>query len=168
MDVVDAVGRGAVSVLLLTLAPSACSRGPQDRYSDAVEEQAVLAMLEQYYSVFSSRDWEAFATHFWPGADLTTVWQPAGEDQERVIATSIDDFVSQAPQGLGSREIFEERMVEAHIRIFNNLAQVWVRYETRFGDPGEVAEWEGVDAFALLKHGGSWRIASLVFSSVGS
>jgi len=168
MDAVDAVGRAAVCVLLLTLAPSACSRESQGRYSDPVEERAVRAMLEQYYSDFSSRDWEACARHFWPGADLTTVWQPAGEDQERVIATPIDDFVSQAPQGPGSREIFEERMIEAHIRIFNNLAQAWVRYEMRFGDPGEVAEWEGVDAFALLKHGGRWRIASLVFASEGS
>jgi hypothetical protein len=168
MDAVYTVGRAAVSIFLLAVTSSACSRGSQDRYSDPVEERAVLAELEQYYSDFSSRDWEAYAGHFWPGADLTTVWQPAGEDEDRVIATTIDDFISQAPQGPGSREIFEERMIEAHIRIFNNLAQAWVRYGMRFGDPGEVAEWEGVDAFALLKHGGSWRIASLVFSSEGS
>jgi len=168
MDVVYSVGRAACSILMLTVTFSACGGGSQDRYSNPVEERAVLAVLEQYYSDFSSRDWEAYASHFWPGADLTTVWQPAGEHQDRVIATTIDDFISQVPQGPGSREIFEERMIEAHIRIFNNLAQAWVRYGTRFGDPGEVAEWEGVDAFALLKHDGSWRIASLVFSSEGS
>lgn len=168
MDIVYRVGRAACSILLLTGVPSACGHGSQDSYSDPIEERAVLAELQQYYSDFSSRDWKAYASHFWPGADLTTVWRPAGEDQDRVIATTIDEFVSQAPQGAGSREIFEERMIEAHVRIFNNLAQAWVRYGTRFGDPGEVAEWEGVDAFALLKHAGSWRIASLVFSSKGS
>ncbi len=165
MDAVYAVGRAAFSTLLLTLVPNACGR-LENRYSDPIEERAVLAVLQQYYRDFSARDWEAYASH--SGADLTTVWQPAGEDQDRVIATTIDEFITQAPQGPGSREIFEERMIEAHIRIFNNLAQAWVRYGMRFGDPGEVAEWEGVDAFALLKHGGSWRIASLVFSSEGS
>lgn len=127
----------------------------------------ILAELQEYYADFSARDWEAFSDHFWPDATITTVWQPPGETGERVVVTSVAQFVEQAPEGPGSREIFEEEMTSADLRVTGNLAQVWARYSARFGDPGDVAEWEGTDAFTLLKHEGSWRIVSLVFASDG-
>jgi hypothetical protein len=129
----------------------------------AADSAEVLAELRAYYQDFSARDWHAFARHFWPGATITTRWQPAGEDSVRVVVTPVPDFVAQAPQGPGSRAIFEERLVDARIRVVRDLAQAWVRYRARFGDPGAVTEWEGMDAFTLMRHGGRWRIVSLVF-----
>jgi hypothetical protein len=84
-----------------------------------------------------------------------------------VVATSVPDFVAQGPRGPGSRAIFEERMLEGRITSTGDLAQAWVRYRATFGDPGQVSEWEGTDAFTLLRHGGRWRIASLAFLSSG-
>jgi hypothetical protein len=130
----------------------------------AADSAAVLEELEGYYRDFSARDWVAFADHFWPDADITTIWQPPGEDSLRVVVTSIPDFVAQAPRGPGSRQIFQERMVEARIVTFGPLAQAWVRYHALFGDPGAVAEWRGMDAFTLLRHGGRWRIVELAFA----
>jgi hypothetical protein len=126
---------------------------------------AVMAELEAYYRDLSARDWVAFADHFWPGATITTVWQPPGEDSARVVATSVPAFVAQAPQGPGSREIFEERMLDARVVTVGGLAHAWVRYHARFGDPGAVSEWEGTDAVTLMRHGGRWRIVSLAFQS---
>ena len=162
--------RTGTALGLLVLAIAACdSSGPDASGAtsfpgdDARAE--VLAELEAYYADFSARDWEAFSDHFWPGATITTVWRPPGEDADRVVVTSVPEFVERAPQGPGSREIFEERMTEAEVRVSGGLAQAWASYAARFGDPGEVTEWEGTDAFTHLEHDGRWRIVSLVFAS---
>jgi hypothetical protein len=125
----------------------------------------VLAFLESYYDAFSERDWQRFTAHFWPGATMTTVWQPPGEPAPRVTVTTVPEFVRRAPDGPGSREIFEERMLAAEVQVRGTLAQVLARYRARFGDPGDVAEWEGIDSFALLRHAGEWRIVSLSFAA---
>ncbi|UCG85812.1 MAG: hypothetical protein JSW71_18145 [Gemmatimonadota bacterium] len=151
--------------LLLPLVATGCVAGESADAAGDADQRAVLDVLEDYYSDFSSRDWQAVAQHFWPGADITTIWRPPGEESDRVVPTAVEEFVAQAPAGQGGKEIFEERMLDAKIRVFNNLAQAWVRYGTRFGDPDSLQYWEGIDAFALLKHGDRWKIASLVFTS---
>jgi hypothetical protein len=129
-------------------------------------EQDILAELEAYYDDFSARDWDAFASHFWPGATLTTVWQPPGEDDPRVVVVTLDDFIAQAPSGPGSREIFEERMRTADVRVQGDLAHVWATFAARFGDPGNVAEWKGIDAFTLMRLDGRWRIVALAYTDL--
>jgi hypothetical protein len=131
---------------------------------DSVRDQ-VLAVVEQYYADLSAREWDYVRGHFWPGATLTTVWQPAGEPDERVINTTIESFIEQAPQGPGSRAIFSETMTSAHVRGNTDLAQVWASYDARFGDPDAVQEWSGVDAFTLLRFDGRWRITSMAYVS---
>lgn len=136
---------------------------PAEDEAAAPGSAEVRSAVESYYAAFSDRNWDGFARHFWPGATLTTIWTPPGEDSERVVATTIPDFVAQAPAGPGSREIFEERPLEMDVRVDHGLAQVWARYRARFGDPGDVTEWEGVDAFTLLRHGDEWRIMSIAY-----
>ena len=130
----------------------------------ANERETVLEELRAYYADFSERDWNKFSDHFWPDAILSTLWQPPGEKAERVWVTSVPDFVRQAPAGPGSKEVFEEKMTGADVRVQGNLAQVWARYEARFGDPGEIEKWSGIDSFLLLKHGGRWRIIALAYA----
>jgi len=134
---------------------------------DTLRDQ-VLAVIEQYYADFSARDWPRYASYFWPGARLTTIWQPPGEPAERVVATSIEDFIVQAPQGPGSRQIFEEKMTSAEALGSGDLAVVWAHYSARFGDTGDIREWTGIDAFTLLRHEGRWRIASLAYVDDGT
>ena len=131
---------------------------------EAVREE-ILAELRQYYADFSERDWTKFSDHFWSGATLTTVWQLPGENAPRVVTISVPEFVEQAPQGPGSKPVFEEKMTGAKVRVIGNLAQVWATYEARFGDPGNVQEWNGIDAFTLMKHNGRWRITSLAYAA---
>ena len=158
----------AATLMVLTLAVSATSCGETQRPEPAatldVESAKVLDVLHSYYDAFSERNWQRFESHFWPGASITTVWQPPGETAARVVITSIPDFVDQAPAGPGSREIFEERLLSAEVTAVGNLAQAWARYKARFGDPGAVQEWNGVDAFTLMEHDGEWRIVSLAFA----
>ena len=161
-------GLAVVGMVALTAACRLETHAPRRGASASVlaaaaDSTAVMQELVAYYRDFSARDWEAFADHFWPGADITTVWRPPDEAAVRVVATSIPDFVRQAPRGPGSRQVFEERMLDARLTTFRDLAQVWVRYHARFGDPGAVSEWEGVDAVTLMRHDGRWRIVGLAF-----
>ena len=142
-----------------------CAASDETDYGSKSEREAVLDVIETYYDDFSARDWLAYAEHFWPGADITTVWRQPGEASDRVIPTTIEDFVAQAPAGPGSKPVFEERPLAAEIRVFDNLAQAWVRYGARFGDPDSIQYWEGIDAFTLLHHEGAWKITSLAFTN---
>jgi hypothetical protein len=137
-----------------------------DAAPDSIRDQ-VLAVVEQYYADLSARDWPRVYDHFWPGATLTTPWQPPGDSAIRVMPTTIEQFIEQAPLGPGSREIFEERMDSARVRGSAALAQVWSWYSARFGDPGQVEAWTGTDAFTLIRHEGRWRIASLAYVNEG-
>ncbi len=165
----------------LSCAPSAERSEPAGERASSSEEHAdsalaaepsdslraeIVGALERYYDDFSARDWAAFAGHFWPGATLTTVWQPAGEPAPRVVATTIPEFVAKAHEGPGSKAIFEEHMTGARVRVTGNLAQVWARYTVRFGDSTDVATWEGIDAFTLMQHEGRWRIVSLAYTDL--
>ena len=139
---------------------------PSDATPDSTRDQ-VLAVIEQYYADLSARDWPSVADHFWPGATLTTPWQAPGDTAVRVIPTTIERFIEQAPLGPGSRAIFEERMDSARVRGSPNLAQVWAWYSARFGDPGQVMDWTGTDAFTLIRHDGRWRITALAYVNDG-
>jgi hypothetical protein len=160
---------GPVAALLVLAACRMEYVPPAEQHGPAfdLDTTAVLTELRAYYRDFSARNWRAFADHFWPGATIAVIWQPLGEDSARVVATTVPDFIAQAPAGPGSREIFEESMIDARIRRTGGLAQAWVRYRARFGDPGALEEWTGVDAFSLLRHRGRWRIVSLAFHSEG-
>jgi hypothetical protein len=160
------VHRTALVVSIASMALAACAPpgDPEAVVQDGATEREVLRALESYYAAFSARDWPLFEEHFWPGATMTTVWTPSGEDVERVVATTVPSFVAQAPEGPDSREVFEERLVSADITVEGILAQAWVRYSARFGDPGDIFEWEGLDAFTLIRHGGEWRITSLAYA----
>lgn len=123
----------------------------------------VIEFLSSYYESFSARDWPRFADHFWPGATITTVYQPEGQSTPRVVAHTVPEFVAAAPMGPDSREIFEERMLAAEVRVRGDLASVFARYRARFGDPGDISEWAGIDSFSLMKQDGEWRIVALSF-----
>jgi hypothetical protein len=131
---------------------------------DSVSDQ-VLAVVQQYYADFSARDWTVYAQHFWPGATLTTIWQPPGEPEPRVVTTTVEAFIAQAPQGPGSRSVFEERMTDATVTGNDQLAQVWANYTAKFGEPGALEEWSGIDAFTLMKFEGRWRIVALAYAN---
>lgn len=155
----------------LALAGCTIARTPPPGGADTTaarreQDAAVRAELAGYYRDFSARDWTAFADRFWPGATITTVWQPPGEPAARVDAQTVPAFVARAPEGPGSKPIFEERMTGADIRVHGNLAQAWVRYSARLGDSAGVMEWQGIDAITLLRNDGRWRIISLAFTDL--
>jgi hypothetical protein len=150
---------------LLLLAGCTLERRDPPPSAGQIVRLEVENQLRQYYADFSARDWTAFASHFWPGAIITTAWQPPGEPRVRVDVKTVPDFVARAPEGPGSKAVFSEEMLSADIRVSGGLAQAWVRYRAEFGDLGAVAEWEGTDAISLLLVDGRWKIVSLTFAA---
>ena len=71
--------RWRFALAVLPLVAMGCVTAEQSEAGNPTDLRAVRDLLEAYYDDFSVRDWDAFAGHFWPGADITTVWQPPGE-----------------------------------------------------------------------------------------
>jgi hypothetical protein len=142
-----------------------CGQSSKDSVDDPQEQVAVREVLERYYRDFNSRDWAALAGHFWFDAEIATVWRVPGEDSDRVVRTSIDEFFGDAPRENPFHEDFDTWMVSSNVSVYENLAQAWVWYGARLNTAGELAEWDGVDAFTLLKHDDVWKIAALMFAS---
>lgn len=151
----------AILTTVATLASCTLERVPADDDAEARELEAAVA---QSFRHMSARDWPAYAEHFWPGATLTTVWQPPGEPAPRVVITSLDEFLAHTAEGPDTKPIFEERLLRQERRLVGDLAQVWAHYEARFGNSGEVATWRGMEAFTWMKHGDTWRIVALAYT----
>lgn len=149
--------RALGSTLVLTLASCFAPRS-----GDTV---VVRDAVQHYYEVFSARDWPAYGDQFWPQATLTTVWQPPEASAPDVVVTTIEDFLAHTGEGPDAQPIFEERLLAAEITVVGDLAMVWARYEAVFGAPDALVQWQGVDAFTWLRHGGRWRIVSIAYQS---
>jgi predicted enzyme related to lactoylglutathione lyase len=138
---------------------------PRPESADAEAEKAVRAALESYYESFSARNWDAFAEHFHDGAVMATRWVPPGAGAHEMMMSTVPEFIAQAAEGPGSQPIFEERMTGAEVRVSDDLATAWVRYEARFGSEENLVEWAGIDAVTLIRFEGRWKIVSLAFTA---
>ena len=176
MKVLPAIRRPMALLLVATgtagcVATSGNDRGGSPAMSDHIaqliderERALILAEVTSYYRDLSARDWDAFASHFWRGATVTTIWEPDGESGRRVVFTSVPEFIAEADQGPAGKAIFEEHLTTTEVHLSGNLAVVWAEYRVRFGEPGDVREWTGIDAFTLMKHVGIWKITSVAFA----
>ena len=61
------------AIFFFSVGYSAQAALPSEEEDSSGERGEVLAELRRYYADFSARDWEAFASHFWKGATITTV-----------------------------------------------------------------------------------------------
>ncbi len=157
-----------MGLALLTgiLAATGCRSTPRI-YRDDIAAEHVRTRIEAYYRDFSARDWNAFASHFWPGATLTTVWQAEGADRPGVVASSIPRFIEEAPLGPDSKPIFEERLRHLSLQVRGGIAFAWADYNAKFGEPGDMGYWSGVDAITLLRHEDQWKIVCITFEGGG-
>ncbi len=160
--------RTAFTVLVAWLLVGGCEVGDEPIESPSEQTPSrdardVEQFLTGYYDALSARDWERFADRFHEGAHIAFVMPDSTGSVDGVTFQSIPEFISLAPLGPGSREIFEERMTGSTIHTSGELAAAWVRYEARFGDPGDVMEWTGTDAITMIRINNRWQITSLAY-----
>ncbi len=146
---------------LLLLAFAACVAPAPAPFAAPLD---LRAAVDAYYRDLSARDWRAFAEHFHSGAVLSTRWTPPGADAPAVMMSSVAEFVAQAHLGPDSQPVFEEWPTAVEVRRQGDLATTWVRYGARFGAPGALQEWVGIDAITWILHDGRWRISSMAWA----
>ena len=121
--------------------------------------------ITDYYSIMSKRDWNAYKAFFSDKAILTTIWQEPNDLEPKLLTNSISEFLAQTKDGPDSQPIFEESPIKIEITRKNNLANVWVYYEAKFGTEDNLIEWKGYDLFSLLRFKDNWKIISITYLS---
>lgn len=145
-----------------------CKNEPQKQNNIQINSNTstkrLKTFLKDYYQSMSDRNWSEYKKFFWNQATLTTTWQKPGDSFTDVHITSIENFISQAHLGPGSKPIFEEKMIsDPIILIEKNIATVWADYHVKFGTKDSLMEWSGKDVFTLMKHNDQWKIVSNVY-----
>ena len=137
-----------VAMALMTVAPMARAQG-----SDA-ESRAVIAVADSVLAALTSGDNATLAR-------LTLDSSVVGgigirEGVERMSLRSWGLYVKRT-----GPPTFTERGFDATARVQDGVAQVWVPYDLYVG-----TTWShcGVDAFTLMKSGGHWRVAALIYT----
>ena len=122
-------------------------------YPATPEEQAVLAPIHSLLDAVAKRDREAMLDVLLPNGTMTIV---------RNGEVSQFDLAALADRLPGGTRTIEERLYEPLIRIDNDVAIVWARYE--FLIDGKVEQY-GTDVFSLIYCDDRWLIASLAYNS---
>lgn len=141
-------------VFLLTaslLSFATCAPRPSAHPDDA----SIRAFLTRYFSTWSTRDMDGYASCFHPQARILFVG-PSGQ----VISEGLTDFLH------GQRLAHEtatvpmtEKPVEMNIQGDSKIAQAVVTWVLTKG----AAEQHGTDFFTLKRDGDDWKIMTLVF-----
>ena len=144
-------------VLLFCLTPAVSA---QDQ-----EGKVIQALLHEYYTVMSDRDWQSYRSFFIDSAILVTIWTSPGSGEAGIYRATIEEFIKKTPEGPDSQPVFEERMTQSQIEVKGGMAVAWVDYEAKFGTPQNLMEWTGKDLFTLIKWKDTWKIVSLTYLS---
>ena len=163
-------------------APGAATQAPRDKAAAAaghaaghaagvptaadaapIQDPDVRALLDQYYLDYAAGNGAALAGHFWPDATLATIRSRAFGEGSSVVVMRVDDYVRQH-MGDGARATPLRIALEPpRIETIGSVAIAVTHYRAVDPSGHEAQSWQGADLFSLVRHDGSWRIASLVF-----
>ena len=137
-----------VAMALMAVGPIARAQG-----SDA-ESRAVIAVADSVLAALTSGDNATLARLTIDSSVVGGVGLRDGV--ERMSLRSWGIYVNRT-----GPPTFTERGFDATARVQDGVAQVWVPYDLYVGQT-----WShcGVDAFTLMKKGGRWRVAALIYT----
>jgi hypothetical protein len=117
-------------------------------------EQEVLAVVNRFFDGMRAQDTTVIrGTLFGDVRLLTTGTNREGKLVAR--AEAMDGFIQSIPKIPGKPD---ERISAPEVRVEDNLATVWTRYEFYLGDKYSHC---GIDAFQLVKTESGWKIATI-------
>jgi hypothetical protein len=116
-------------------------------------EREVLAVVNTIFTALKVKDTAKMRSLHEPGARLVLTSNRDGKPHIRIVP--IDEFL----QIIGrNQSALEERIFEPQVRIHDNLATVWNRYEFLVdGKPDHC----GVDAFQLVRFADGWKVIAI-------
>ena len=146
------------SLVLALAAQASLSRLPpaQALPPPAIEEQAVLAPINQLFAAFEAGDSAGVLRVVYPDGRVTavgTLRSGTGLRQE-----SWTQFAAGLKPGKGFRESISDPAIE----VDGDIAMVWAPFVVRVD--GKVSNC-GVDHFDLIRANGAWKVMNISFSS---
>jgi hypothetical protein len=117
------------------------------------------AAIQGVYQVISGppgqkRDFDKMRSMFAPGATLKAIG-PKG-----LRGGSLEDYISRNAEVL-EKDGFTERELGRRTEVWGGLATAWSAYDGRTGN-GSFHE-RGINSFQLVKIGGKWLVASILW-----
>lgn len=124
-------------------------------FAQNAEETAVKTTVNTLFQAMQKADSTMLKPLFSPGARLQTVINKQGDVTVRDEA--IAGFINSI--GKAKAGTLDERLSGIDIKIDGDLATVWTPYVFYFQDKKSHC---GVNAFTLVKIGGSWKIQTII------
>lgn len=117
-------------------------------------EQEVLGVVHRMFDGFAQKDTTLIRSTLHTDVKLVTAVMNR-EGKPVVHAETMDAFL----QGIAKAEgKLDEKLFDPEVRVEDNLATVWTRYEFWYNDKYSHC---GIDSFQLAKTEGGWKIFSI-------
>ena len=142
-------------IALLLFSACATSTPPPSTGPEFDIDSTVLAVYNVISGPAGRRDWDRFKDLFAPGARMIVV------KKETTVMTP-DEFIAKSTPYLKDNGFFE-RPVASRIDRFQDVAQVWSRYESRHASNDEKPFATGVNSFQLVRDGDRWRVMTILW-----
>ena len=132
--------------------------------SSSADLVAIDKTISDVYAVISGppgqkRDFTRMRAMFAPNALLRVITPTKG-----VRGGTLDDYIAKSGPIL-EKEGFTERELGRRTEVYGNLASVWSSYDGRTAN-GSFHE-RGINSFQLVKVGGKWLVASILWQEEG-
>jgi hypothetical protein len=134
----------AVAACLLAAAPAAFA---------AESDQAVLAPFQAFLDGMAKYDQAAMRATVQPEGSVALL------RKDKIIRNTLAGFIDHIKPG---KDRIEERIYDPLVRVDDNLAIIWARYDFRVN--GKVVHC-GTDLVHLVKQDGKWVIAGIADNS---
>jgi len=140
-------------VLRFALVFCALALGAAKAEAQSTAEQEVLAVVARMFDGMRAQDTAMIRSTLFTDVKLLTTGTREGKPVARV--EGMDGFMQSIAKATGK---LDEKIMSPEVRIEDNLATVWVRYEFYFNDKYSHC---GIDAFQLVKTEAGWKIATI-------
>jgi hypothetical protein len=147
------ISLGCALALWLAGAPAVAQQKTTGRATGTAGEQDVLGVIGALFTALKAKDTAKMRSLHDSGARL--VLTSTRDGQPRIRSVPLDEFLGIIAR---NESAIEERIFEPQVRIDDNLATVWNRYEFLVdGKPDHC----GVDAFQLARFADGWKVIAI-------
>jgi hypothetical protein len=121
--------------------------------ADQTEEKSVIATVQKFFDSMAAHDPDAARAVIVPEGRVI------GVSETRTTNISQEEFAVRL--GTTKKSAYLERMWNPKVLIRGSIANLWADYD--FHLDGKFTHC-GIDSFSLVKSGGAWKVAGIVYT----
>lgn len=161
------IAAAAVAALACATPAAAQEPTPGERPTAGPDGVATVdGIIEALYASISGpageRDWDRFRSLFLPGAILMNA-SPRPDTVPPPSPVSPEGYAERAAPYFRDHAFYEVESDRTELR-FGTVLTAWSTYESRH-DPTEEPFARGINSITLIRHGGRWWVASILWDS---